>query len=153
MRFTAVLLAGLVLLALAACGGGDDAVPVPSELADVCGQEDATLAPELVEITAPAAGDTVKSPLRVTGQINAIGEPGQQGTFWVSLVLPDGTHIIDYPSRATQSGQLVSFDQSVPFSYFESTPACVWIYRENIDGAEARRIPVTIDPAGPEGEQ
>jgi len=134
----------VVALVAIALGTGDDepVVPVPSVLAEVCSHSKATLPPDLIEITAPLPGATVSSPLRVAGSINAIG-----GTFFVSIVTADGTHVIDYPVNAIQPDSLVPFEQLVPFSYFEQAPACVWIYREYIDNAESIRIPVVIQPA------
>lgn len=133
-----------VALVVIALSGDDDepVVPVPSVLADVCSQDKATIAPDLIEIREPLPGGAVTSPLKVVGSINAIG-----GTFYISLVTADGTHVIDYPVHASQPDTLVPFEQQVPFSYFEEAPACVWIYRENIESAESMRIPVVIQPA------
>lgn len=119
----------------------DAAVPVPSVLAEVCSQREATLAPDLIEISEPSAGAAITSPLKVSGSVNAAG-----GTFYISLVTADGTHVIDYPVHTNTPDTLVPFEQQIPFSYFEQTPACVWVYRENIDGAETVRIPVVIQP-------
>jgi hypothetical protein len=133
----------VVALVAIALGGGDDdpPVPVPSVLASVCSQSNVTLAPDVIEITEPIPGAGVSSPLTVKGSINALG-----GTFFISLVTADGSHVIDYPVQSSQSDSLVPFEQQIPFSYFEQVPACVWVYRENIDSAESIRIPVVIQP-------
>lgn len=136
----------VALVALAIIGGGDDSPqPVPSVLAEVCSPSEVTPAPDLVEITAPVAGAEVSSPLKVTGSVNALG-----GTFFISLVTADGSHVIDYPVHASKPDSLVPFEQQIPFSYFEQAPACVWIYRENADVADSIRIPVVIQPQASE---
>lgn len=134
------VIAAIVAIALNS-GSGKDVVPVPSALAEVCSQSKATPAPDLVEITEPKAGALVSSPLKVTGSVNALA-----GTFFISLVTADGMHVIDYPVHASKPDSLVPFEQQIPFSYFEEAPACVWVYRENIDSAESIRIPVVIQP-------
>lgn len=148
MRY-ALILAGAIacvavtLVAIALLDSGDEpGVPVPSVLASVCSQSTVTLAPDLIEVTKPLPGATVSSPLQVAGSINALG-----GTFFVSIVTADGTHVIDYPVQTILPDSLVPFEQQIPFSYFEEAPACVWVYRENIDSAESIRIPVVIQPA------
>ncbi|MEO8458818.1 MAG: Gmad2 immunoglobulin-like domain-containing protein [Chloroflexota bacterium] len=147
MRYALLLTLVAAGLAFAACGGSDKkTIDVPSPLAAVCSQSDATLSPDTAEITAPLPGATIRSPLTVSGKISAL-----QSTFFISLVLPDGTHLIDYPGHTTKPDELVSFEQQVPFSYFSETPACLWVSRQNIENAEAVRIPVVIEPQGPGG--
>ena len=138
----AIVCVVVAFVAIELGGGGDDGpAPVPSVLAQVCSQSTVTVAPDLIEITEPKPGAAVSSPLKVAGSINALG-----GRFYISLVTADGMHVIDYPARSEEPDSLVPFEQQIPFSYFEETPACVWVYRENIDSADTIRIPVVIQP-------
>jgi hypothetical protein len=137
----AAVIAIVAILIVVGGGSDGDTVPVPSALASVCSQTEATASADQVEVDLPKPGDAVTSPLHVTGKVNAI-----DGVFYISLVTADGTHVIDYPGRVSQSGELVSFDQQVPFSYFEQAPACLWVYRENIDKPDSVRIPIVIQP-------
>lgn len=137
----ACVVAALVVIALIEGGDDKSPVPVPSVLAAVCTQGEVTPAPDLVEITEPVAGAAVSSPLKVVGSVNALG-----GTFYISLVTADGSHIIDYPVHASKPDSLVPFEQQIPFSYFEEAPACVWVYRGTGVVEDSIRIPVVIQP-------
>jgi hypothetical protein len=140
MRYAVAAVGALAGLALAACGGSGG-FAVPSPLAGVCTQsEDA--AADFVKVSAPASGIGVQSPIRVTGQVNA-----PDGLFYVSVVAGDGTHIIDYPAHTAKGGGLAPFDQQVPFSIFETTPACLWVYRNRADSGDAVRIPIVLEPS------
>ena len=142
----AIVVVVVAVVMIEVLGGSDDTVaPVPSVLAEVCSQGSVTPAPDLVEITAPAPGAAVSSPMRVTGSVNALG-----GTFFISLVTADGSHVIDYPVHASKPDSLVPFEAQIPFSYFEQVPACVWVYRQNSDMSDSIRIPVVIQPQASE---
>jgi hypothetical protein len=126
--------------AIALNSSSEDTTPIPSALASVCKQNETTPAPDVIAISKPEAGAAITSPLDVKGSINAPG-----GTFFISLVTADGQHIIDYPAHS-QTDTFVPFEQQVPFSIFEQTPACVWVYRQNADDLDTVRIPVVIQP-------
>jgi hypothetical protein len=146
----ACIVAGAVVIVVALTGEDDGErvlIPVPSVLAEVCSQTEATLSPDVVELTAPLPAASITSPLHVAGSIDRIADNGETfNTIFVALVIPDGTHIIDYPLNLSQEEERVSFDREIPFTYFESTPACLWLYQESLDRPEALRIPVAIEP-------
>jgi hypothetical protein len=84
----------------------------------------------------------VESPLKVTGTVNST-----DGLFFMAVALADGRHAIDYSGHSSQSGSLAPFSQQVPFSIFESTPACLWVYPRNVpDPVDAVRIPIVLEP-------
>jgi hypothetical protein len=140
MRHIATFPAALAGLTLAACGGSS-ASPVPSELAGVCTQDASPTG--AIEVSAPDAGMSIQSPLKVSGKVNS---PGSR--FFTSVVKGDGTHIIDYPGQTAKGGGLAPFDQQVPFSIFETTPACLWVYIDNVaEPRESIRIPIVLEPS------
>ena len=89
-------------------------------------------------------GDEVGDSLRITGEIAAF-----QGQFWVSLVTAEGEHLIDAPRRTADpdSEELTPFDVEFTVQVSEETPACLWIYRRNVEEpTDAVRIPVVLVP-------
>ncbi len=138
MKYTLLAIPFVATLALVACGGGDD---VPETLAAVCTEtEDA--ATDLISVDEPDNGEDVSTPIRVTGDIVPL-----DGRFWISVVAADGQRIIDFPGRAADTEELTPFELEVPFSVFEDTPACLWVYRHNVEEpADAVRIPIDLVP-------
>jgi len=131
------LAAGALVAALALVACGDDGVP--DALADVC-TETAEAATDLISVDEPGNGDDISTPIRVSGEIVPL-----DGRFWISVVGADGQHIIDFPGRAAESDEFVPFDLEVPFTLFEDTPACLWVYRLQADEpADALRIPIDL---------
>jgi hypothetical protein len=130
------VIVGLAGLTLA----GGSGVTVPSQLAKVCTQSTSS-GVEAIQVSSPTAGSGVQSPLTVTGAVNST-----DGLFFIAVVLADGTHVIDYPGHSSQGGSLAPFSQQVPFSIFESTPACLWVSAQNVaDPVEAARIPIVLE--------
>ncbi len=127
---------------LAACGGGDgNADALLEELGDVCAQGD-NVDDSLVRVDSPDPGAEISSPITVSGEVDAF-----QQQFWISVVKPDGEHVIDYPARSRdlEEGKLSPFEFSVPFSTGETTPACLWVYRRNLeDPDDAVRVPIKL---------
>ncbi len=138
MKYALLAIPFVATLALAACGGGDD---VPAALAAVCTEtEDA--ATDLISVDEPVNGEDISTPIRVIGDIVPL-----DGRFWISVVGADGQHIIDFPGRTADTEELTPFELEVPFSVFEDTPACLWVYRRNVEEpAEAVRIPIDLVP-------
>lgn len=129
----------LALLTVA-CGGGDS---VPEELKGVCTQSDSA-ATDTIQITSPRSGDSVASPLRVSGTVTV-----QQEILYLAIVDADGTHISNYPARPSPTGTPVSFQQDVPFGVEKETEACLWVSHSNeSDPQEAIRVPITLLPGG-----
>jgi hypothetical protein len=141
MRHLAIALATLAALALVACGGDDDD-DVPAALADVCTEGAGAPGEDVVSVDEPGPGDEIQSPLRVRGEVES-----PDGEFLISVVDAEGEHIIDYPGIGGEPEVLSPFDQEVPFSVFEETPACLWVYLTDAPEPEdARRIPITLLP-------
>jgi hypothetical protein len=142
MNYAIGLIVALAGLALVGCSGnGSVSVSVPSQLANVCTQN-ASAAVDAIQVSSPTAGSGVQSPLKVAGTVNST-----DGLFFISVVLADGTHVIDYPGRSSQGGALAPFSQQVPFSIFQSTPACLWVYPQNVpDPVDGVRIPIVLEP-------
>ncbi len=139
MKYQLAVVALIAPLAILACGG--DGGGVPEELANVC-TETASAAADEITVDEPDNGEEVRPPIRVSGEIVA-----PDGRFWISVVGADGQHIIDYPGNAEASEDPVPFTLEVPFSVFEDTPACLWVYRENVeDPQDALRIPIELVP-------
>ena len=135
MKYALAACALVAALALVACG--DDGVS--DALADVC-TETAEAATDLIIVEDPRKGDDISTPIRVSGEIVPL-----DGRFWISVVGADGQHIIDFPGNAADSEELVPFDLEVPFTVFEETPACLWVYRMQVDEpADAVRIPINL---------
>ncbi len=140
MKYAIGLIVALAGLTLAGCSSSG--VTVPSQLANVCTQS-ASAAVDAIQVSSPTAGSAVQSPLKVTGTVNST-----DGLFFIAVVLADGTHVIDYPGHSSQGGSLAPFSLQVPFSIFESTPACLWVYPQNVsDPVDAVRIPIVLEPS------
>lgn len=133
------LAAGALVVALALVACSDDGVS--GALADVC-TETAEAATDLISVDEPGNGDDISTPIRVSGEIVPL-----DGRFWISVVDAGGRHIIDFPGRIADSEEFVPFELEVPFSVFDDTPACLWVYRLNVDDpADALRIPIDLVP-------
>ena len=131
----------LIGVGLTACGGSSGFI-VPSPLAAVCTQG-SEAAVDFVKVSMPEPNAGVQSPLVVSGEVNT-----PDGLFYISVIGGEGGHIIDYPAHTAKGGGLAPFDQQVPFSIFESTPACLLVYRTNGDSSDAIRIPIVLQPSG-----
>lgn len=139
MKYQLGVVALIALIAVIACGGNGGSVP--EELAAVCTETDEA-ATDVITVDEPDNGEEVSPPIRVSGEVVAL-----DGRFWISVVAADGQHIIDYPGNAEASEDPVPFTLEVPFSVFEDTPACLWVYQENVeDPQEALRIPIKLVP-------
>ena len=133
------LAACALVAALALVAFGDDGVS--DALADVC-TETADAATDLIIVEDPGKGDDISTPIRVSGEIVPL-----DGRFWISVVDADGRHIIDFPGRVADSEELVPFELEVPFTVFEDTPACLWVYRvQGDEPTDALRIPIDLVP-------
>jgi hypothetical protein len=141
MKYAIGLVLALSGLTLAGCDSSGGGVSVPSQLANVCTQN-ASAAVDAIQVSSPTAGSSVQSPLKVTGTVNSA-----DGLFFIAVVLANGTHVIDYPGQSSKGSSPAPFSQQVPFSIFESTPACLWVYPRNVsDPADAVRIPIVLEP-------
>jgi hypothetical protein len=72
---------------------------------------------------------------------------GTDSLLFIAVVLADGRHIIDYPGHSSQVGTVAPFSQQVPFTIFQSTPACLWVYPQNVpDPIDGVPIPIVLEP-------
>jgi hypothetical protein len=146
MRYLVSGLAALLAALLVACGGDDDGAgsELTEQVAEVCTETDEVAGEDVLVVETPEPGDVIEETLRVSGEIAAF-----QGTVWISVVKADGEHIVDAPRMTSdpENEQLTPFDVELPAQVSESTPACVWVYRQSSpDPPEAVKIPVTLEP-------
>jgi hypothetical protein len=97
-------------------------------------------------IDEPSAGDTLTSPVTISGQYR-----GFEGTYQVGIFDSQGDPVVETFGTAGpgEAGQLAPFSIDVPFSVAESTPACIWVYEASaMDGRPIHvgQIPVTLSP-------
>jgi len=94
---------------------------------------------------APGPGETVRSPLRVTGTANTF-----EAMFMVRLSTADGSVLYEQPAMATSgSGTRGSFDVTIDFSVPQPTDGVLrlWEYSAK-DGSEINvvEIPLRLEP-------
>ncbi len=97
-------------------------------------------------IDQPSAGDTVTSPVTISGQVVAF-----EATFQVGIFAPDGAPIVETFGTAAgdEIGELAPFSIDVAFSVDQTTPACIWVYEASArDGSPIHvgQIPVILLP-------
>lgn len=106
----------------------------------------ATATPEFQIIDQPRAGDTVTSPVTISGQVLAF-----EGTYQIGIFNAAGEPIVETFGTAigTEIGQLAPFSIDVAFSVSVPKPACIWVYEASaMDGSPIHvgQIPVTLSP-------
>ncbi len=167
----ALALASIALL-VACDNGGDGATPAPdgaptpavtdseeetatpeatpAETAtaepEVCQPNPDPATPEFQVIDQPSAGDTVTSPVTISGQVLAF-----EATYQIGIFDADGNPIVETFGTAGpgEAGELAPFSIDVPFDVDEATPACIWVYEASArDGnpINVGQIPVTLSP-------
>ncbi len=136
---------------LIACENGDggevsptvDVTPAGEE---VCQPNPDPATPESQVIDQPRAGDTVTSPVTISGQVAAY-----EATYLISIFDAAGDPIVETfgTAEAGGPGELAPFSSEVAFDVDEATPACIWVYEESVqDGGPVHvgQIPVTLSP-------
>ena len=144
MRLTTLLLLALTLAVAAACGGDNGPVSGTSDAGGVCEANPDPAPFDLVQVDEPEPEARIESPLTVTGRIAAF-----EAQFWVSVFDKGGDPIINYPGRAQAGQELSPFEETVPFTVPEDTPACLWVYERSArDGLPIHvvQIPLTLVP-------
>ncbi len=167
----ALALASIALL-VACDNGGDGATPAPdgAPTPAVTDSEEETATPEATPaetataegevclpnpdpvtldfqvIDQPSAGDTVTSPVTISGQVLAF-----EATYQIGIFDADGNPIVETFGTAGpgEAGVLAPFSIDVAFDVDEATPACIWVYEASArDGnpINVGQIPVTISP-------
>ena len=167
----ALALASIALL-VACDNGGDGATPAPdgaptpavteseeetatpeatpAETAtaepEVCQPNPDPATPEFQVIDQPSAGDTLTSPVTISGQVLAF-----EATYQIGIFDADGNPIVETFGTAGpgEAGVLAPFSIDVAFDVDEATPACIWVYEASArDGnpINVGQISVTLSP-------
>jgi hypothetical protein len=118
----------------------------PTGEPEVCQPNPDPATPEFQVIDQPSAGDTVTSPVTISGQVLAF-----EGTYQIGIFDADGDPIVETfgTAEAVEIGELGSFSIDVAFDVDEPTPACIWVYEQSArDGSPINvgQIPVTLSP-------
>ena len=113
---------------------------------EVCQPNPDPATPEFQVIDRPSAGDTVTSPVTISGQVAAF-----EATYQIGIFDADGNPIVETfgMAEATEIGELAPFSIDVAFDVDEPTPACIWVYEQSArDGSSINvgQIPVTLSP-------
>ncbi len=167
----ALALASIALL-VACDNGGDGATPAPdgaptpavteseeetatpavtpAETAtaepEVCQPNPDPATPEFQVIAEPSEGDTVTSPVTISGLVLAF-----EATYQIGIFDADGNPIVETFGTAgpAEAGELAPFSIDVAFDVDEETRACIWVYEASArDGnpINVGQIPVTLSP-------
>ena len=121
--------------------------PAPGETPappNVCGPNPDPATPEFQVIDQPSAGDTVTSPVTISGQVAAF-----EATFKITIYQADGSIIADATGTSQEGQTLSPFSEEVAFSVSLPKPACIWVYEVSVrDGSlvHVGQIPVTLSP-------
>jgi Immunoglobulin-like domain of bacterial spore germination len=143
MKTLLFLLTVPALLLVAACGDGDEeedtgttptstttparttaaATSSPDSLDDVCAENPDPATADLTLVEEPAEGEEVFSPVTVRGRIIAF-----EAVFKITIYDEDGDLIAEQRSMTAEGTTLAPFEEEVPFSVDEESPACIWVY-------------------------
>jgi len=162
MKYALLLAAICAAALLLACNGNGDGVditpgatvspeptaqsPTPTGQPDVCQPNPDAASADVADVTSPSAGDSVTSPVTISGQIVAF-----EAQFKITIFDAAGGKIADVPARSAEGQVLSPFSEDVFFSVTEETPACIWVYDlSEADGSiiDVVQIPVTLEPGG-----
>ena len=126
-------------------GPGDES-PTPTSQPNVCETNPDPASADVVSVDSPQTGDSVTSPVTVSGRIVAF-----EAQFNITIFDAAGDKIADVPARSEEGQVLSPFSKDVFFSVTEATPACVWVYDlSERDGSpiDVVQVPVTLKPGG-----
>ena len=125
-----------------------DATPAETATAEpeVCQPNPDPVTPEFQVIDQPSAGDTVTSPVTISGQVLAF-----EATYQIGIFDAAGNPIVETFGTAGpgEAGELAPFSIDVSFDVDEATPACIWVYEASArDGnpINVGQISVTLSP-------
>ena len=118
----------------------------PTGEPEVCQPNPDPATPEFQVIDQPSEGDTVTSPVTISGQVLAF-----EATYQIGIFDADGDPIVETfgTAEAVEIGELGPFSINVAFDVDEPTPACIWVYEQSArDGSSIHvgQIPVTLSP-------
>ena len=139
----ALALALVLVLALASCGDDDQGPTGAGETDRTETQERAA-----IDVVSPQAGDTVSSPVTVSGTANVF-----EGNVQIAITDAAGAEIAS--TFTTAAGSSGDFSKAVEFEISEAGPGVITVSSEQAaTGAEAKaapppplvEIPVTLEP-------
>ena len=161
MKCVLLLAATCAVALVLACNNGDgvditpgatvspapgEASPTATAAADVCQPNPDPASADVATVDSPQTGDSVTSPVTVSGQINAF-----EAQFNITIFDAGGGKIADVPARSEEGQVLSPFSEDVAFSVTEETSVCVWVYDlSEADGSpiDVVQVPVTLEPGG-----
>ena len=113
---------------------------------EVCQPNPDPATPEFQVIDQPSEGDTVTSPVTISGQVLAF-----EATYQIGIFDAGGNPIVETFGTAGpgEAGVLAPFSIDVAFDVDEATPACIWVYEASArDGnpINVGQISVTLSP-------
>jgi len=130
-------------------GSPIDVVQIPVTLMpggelEVCQPNPDPAAPDVTQVDAPSEGDSVTSPVTVSGRMVV-----SEAQFNITIFDAAGNPIVDVPGHTDEGFVLSPFSEDVAFVVSEPTPACIWVYDiSERDGSRIQvvQIPVTLSP-------
>jgi len=137
MKYVLLLAATCAVALVLACNNGDgvditpgatvspgpgDESPTPTSQPNVCETNPDPASADVVNVDSPQTGDSVTSPVTVSGRIVAF-----EAQFKITIFGAAGGEIADVPARSEEGQVLSPFSEDVFFSVTEETPACVWV--------------------------
>jgi len=140
-----VLLSVAALICLAAFYHANAAATSANQNANVCAANPDPATPDFTQVDTPSAGDSVSSPVTVTGRILAF-----EATFRIVIFGAAGNTIADVQGMAAGGTELSPFQVAVPFSVTTETSACMWVFERSArDGSPIHvvQIPLRLLPA------
>ncbi|MDO8612303.1 MAG: Gmad2 immunoglobulin-like domain-containing protein [Dehalococcoidia bacterium] len=156
MKYVLLLALACAVFLLAACNndGGVDITPgpgkespTPTAAPDVCQPNPNPAPADVAEVDSPEAGDSVTSPVTVSGRIVAF-----EAQFNITIFDAAGGEIADVPARSEEGQVLSPFSEDIAFSVTEATPACIWVYdvseADGVTPVNVVQVPVTLLPGG-----
>ncbi len=113
---------------------------------NVCQPNPDPATPEFQVIDEPSEGDTVTSPVTISGRVLAF-----EATYQIGIFQADGTPIVETFGTAGpgEAGELAPFSIDVSFDVDQPKPACIWVYEASAmsgDPVHVGQIPVMLSP-------
>ena len=117
---------------------------LPGAEPEVCQPNPDPATPDTVQVDSPISGDSVTSPITVSGRIAAF-----EAQFKITIFDATGGLIADVLAMSEEGQVLSPFSEDVAFSVSEDTQACIWVYDLSArDGSpiDVVQISVTLSP-------